>query len=138
MTGPAQTSESLYGISLDSVHSIVFEIGNILSTWLEGQRKNAWPPTTVRQTITEIHGNLVATGLHGSEREHLEWRLCFNEIEPVFMENLNDTQLKLYKMLTCIKNDILIPQFWNHVLSWVIARLCNEVAVPSETRCQAE
>jgi len=38
---------------------------------------------------------------------HLEWRYCFNEIESLLVECLNDTQIKLYMMLKIINQDII-------------------------------
>ena len=46
-----------------------------------------------------MNGNLVATDMHNSETEDMEWRYCFNEIELLIFGILNDTQVKLYNML---------------------------------------
>ena len=63
--------------------------------------------STTPDNHTHMNGNLVPTGMDDSETEHLEWRYCFNEIESLIVGSLNDTQVKLYKLLNIINNDIL-------------------------------
>lgn len=54
-----------------------------------------------------MEGNVVATAGKDSRLEDSEWRYCFNEIEILLENNLNDTQMKLYKVLKMIKTDML-------------------------------
>lgn len=107
MTGPALTGEDAYGSSIDVVYGLRSACPTILNKWAHRQRKYDWPPQPVREKILSMTGNLVATGMKGSETKQIEWRLCFNEIELLITESLNDTQHKLYKMLKMIKSDIL-------------------------------
>mgnify|MGYP000750698838 CR=1 FL=1 len=110
MTGPALTVTDVCGVMFDFVYTISCECQQILQTWASRRRKYDWPPLSLRQVIPNMNGNLVATGMQNSETEDLEWRYCFNEIEGLIFENLNDTQMKLYNMLKIINNDILKKQ----------------------------
>ena len=106
-TGPAQTVT--YGplIAVDNVPTLTCDCQHILLKWTSRPRKYDWPPLSLRQTISHMNGNLVAKGMKGSETEHLEWRYCFNEIESLILESLNDTQTKLYMMLKIINRDVI-------------------------------
>ena len=106
-TGPAQTVT--YGplIAVDNVPTLTCDCQHILLKWASRPRKYDWPPLSLRQTISHMNGNLVAKGMKGSETEHLEWRYCFNEIESLILESLNDTQTKLYMMLKIINRDVI-------------------------------
>lgn len=79
----------------------------ILWEWAVRVRKYDWPPLELRQDVTKMSTNLVNEGVPGSKTEAAEWRLCFDEIELLLMENLNETQLKLYKLLKIVREDLL-------------------------------
>ena len=104
--GPALTTHES-GYSTDYVLTFTCECEEILKRWASRPRKYDWPPLSLRQRIPQMNGNLVATGMKGSETELLEWRYCFNEIEKLIVESLNDTQTKLYRILKTINNDIV-------------------------------
>lgn len=106
-TGPARTQMSSCGQSWDMVLTLSFDTQNILHDWLKRHQKHGWPsPSTLRE-ISKMRGNLVPKGVNGSSTDELEWRLSFGEIELSILKDLNDTQLKLYKMLKFINKDIL-------------------------------
>lgn len=107
ITGPAVSQTFRIGGDTDTVYTFKSICANILFKWMTRPRNHDWPPLPVREKISKMSGNVVATGYKGSVLEDFEWRLCFNEIEIVLVENLNDTQTKLYKILKMIKSDIL-------------------------------
>lgn len=82
----------------------------ILQAWASRPRLSGWPPLNVREKLSTMSGNVVATGLKGCTLEDLQWRLCFNSIELLLIDSLNDTQIKLYKILKWVKTGILQPK----------------------------
>lgn len=121
-TGPAMTASLDYELSVDHVYSLPTDCHDILQKWLTRPRKYDWPPVNIRQAIHNMKGNLVATGMKNSETKHLEWRFCFNELELLLVDSLNDTQIKLYKMLKIVNTDILKPCSYN-VSSYIIKNI---------------
>ena len=72
MTGPAQTCILPSGHSMDHVYTFSCECQHILQTWASRPRKYDWPPRKHCQEITQMQGNLVASGTDGSVTNHLE------------------------------------------------------------------
>lgn len=106
ITGPAQTGFTQSGW-YDYVFTLNCDGSSIIERFLRRSRNTDWPPMSLRKIIPRMNCNLVAAGKNGSETEQLEWRFCFNKIELLLVETLNDSQIKLYKMLKIINTDIL-------------------------------
>jgi hypothetical protein len=92
----------------DTVHSLRYYCPNILSKW--ATRPRHWPPPEAIQQVVSLGAFLTPVGFKGSEYQHVEWRVCFNAGEIELVNNLNDTQIKLYVLLKMVKNDVLIPR----------------------------
>lgn len=120
--GPAHKMIDQAGLETDIVFTLESECQGFLQEWSTRQRNHEWPPVDLRQRIVRMTGNLVAKGMEGSETNHLEWRLCFNEIELLLLESFNDTQIKLYKMLKLINSDILKPVGFN-ITSYIVKNI---------------
>lgn len=105
--GPAlRHFDSEYGDE-DRLSTLRIVCPTILNRWLNRPRYHDWPPLHVRQQIVDMGGNLVTAGGKDSRFEDSEWGYCFNDIEILLVVNLNDTQMKLYKVLKMIKTDML-------------------------------
>ncbi|KAH3875676.1 hypothetical protein DPMN_038950 [Dreissena polymorpha] len=92
----------------DIVCALRYYCPNILSKWTT--RLRHWPPTEAVQKVISLGACLTPVGFKGSEYQHVEWRVCFNAGEIELVNNLNDTQNKLYVLLKMVKNDILNPR----------------------------
>ncbi|KAH3740933.1 uncharacterized protein LOC127850899 [Dreissena polymorpha] len=92
----------------DRVHAIRCHCPNILQTW--ANRTRHWPPSDIVEKVVAMGALVTPIGFKGSELNHMEWRICFNTGETELVNNLNDTQIKLYVLLKMIAKDILKPQ----------------------------
>lgn len=109
LSGPAISATLPFTRDNDSVMSLRLICPNILQKFVTRKRKTDWPQLEVRQMISKMEANLTPTGCKGDRMEAFQWRLCFNEIEIILVESLNDTQIKVLKLLKMIKSDILTP-----------------------------
>lgn len=109
MQGPSTTNdpwdkeyfEGLY--PFDHVITLSARCQGILLEWYRRKRLHDWPSASLQDAVVRMDANLVATG----PANRVGWRFCFNDIESLLIESLNDTQTKIYKMLKMINNDIL-------------------------------
>ncbi|KAH3875993.1 hypothetical protein DPMN_039273 [Dreissena polymorpha] len=92
----------------DTVHAIRCHCPNILQTW--ANRTRHWPPSDIVEKVVAMGAFVTPIGFKRSEHNHVEWRICFNTGETELVNNLNDTQIKLYVLLKMIAKDILKPQ----------------------------
>lgn len=102
-SGPA-FSFCVNEINFDFVGSIPFHCPTLIKKWVHRQRDHNWPPKAVIQTISDKDANLVAIGCNACQSSSQEYRVCFNAIEILLVEQLNDTQIKLYQILKMIKS----------------------------------
>lgn len=115
ISGPAVTHALLNGQKFDGVMSLAVKCSAILQDWLRRPRKYEWPAISLRQAACNINGNLIPVGIERSETKHLERRYCFNEFELLIFASLNDTQVKLYRMLKMINTDVLQQKKHNFI-----------------------
>ncbi|XP_052258689.1 uncharacterized protein LOC127863309 isoform X2 [Dreissena polymorpha] len=80
----------------------------ILQKW--ASRTRHWPPPGIIEKVIAMRAFVTPIGFKGSEFNHVEWRICFNPAETELVNNLNDTQVKIYFILKMIVNDVLKPQ----------------------------
>ncbi|KAH3791932.1 uncharacterized protein LOC127838358 [Dreissena polymorpha] len=92
----------------DFVFALHFYCPSILTRW--ATRPRNWPSPDVVQEVESLGAFVSPVGVKGSDYEHVEWRICFNTGENVLINNLSDTQVKLYVLLKMVKNDVLKPQ----------------------------
>ncbi|KAH3712510.1 hypothetical protein DPMN_072261 [Dreissena polymorpha] len=88
---------------LDKVHAIRCHCPSILQTW--ANRLRNWPP----QKVIAMGAFVAPIGFKGSAFNHLEWRICVNTAETELVNNLNDTQVKIYVILKMVVHDVLSP-----------------------------
>ncbi|KAH3798571.1 hypothetical protein DPMN_152171 [Dreissena polymorpha] len=105
--GPAlpQTWRGIF--KLDTVYSIRCQCPSILRRW--AVRPRHWPQSVVVQRVVSLGAYVTPTGFKESENKHIEWRICFNSGETELMNNLNDTQAKVYVLLKWILKEIIKP-----------------------------
>ncbi|KAH3809301.1 hypothetical protein DPMN_137663 [Dreissena polymorpha] len=80
---------------------------SILQRW--ASRPRHWPSPVLVQKVVSLGANVTAVGFKESEFKHMEWRIGFNTGESELVNNLNDTQAKVYVMLKMIVKDVLRP-----------------------------
>ncbi|KAH3708741.1 uncharacterized protein LOC127857023 isoform X2 [Dreissena polymorpha] len=105
--GPSLSS-TVHRIDLDVVQALHFYCPSILTRW--AARHRYWPSPDVVREVVSLGAFVSPVGVKGSDYEHVEWRMCFNTGENVLINNLNDTQVKLYVLLKMVKKDVLKPQ----------------------------
>ncbi|KAH3708745.1 uncharacterized protein LOC127857997 isoform X2 [Dreissena polymorpha] len=105
--GPS-TPRTTHYLKSDIVHTLHFYCPSILTRW--AARHRYWPSPDVVREVVSLGAFVSPVGVKGSEYEHVEWRMCFNSGENVLINNLNDTQVKLYVLLKMVKKDVLKPQ----------------------------
>ncbi|XP_052219936.1 uncharacterized protein LOC127837135 isoform X3 [Dreissena polymorpha] len=105
--GPAlpQTWRGIF--KLDTVYSIRCQCPSILRRW--AVRPRHWPQSVVVQRVVSLGAYVTPTGFKESENKHIEWRICFNSGETELMNNLNETQAKVYVLLKWILKEIIKP-----------------------------
>ncbi|KAH3798422.1 hypothetical protein DPMN_152021 [Dreissena polymorpha] len=105
--GPA-LPETVEGIlKVDMVYSIRCQCPSILHRW--AVRPRHWPQSVIVQKVVSLGAYVTPTGFKESENKHIEWRICFNSGETELMNNLNDTQAKVYVLLKWILKEIIKP-----------------------------
>ncbi|XP_052265687.1 uncharacterized protein LOC127868115 [Dreissena polymorpha] len=105
--GPSRPVTLHGGLHSDLVHAFRYNCPNILSQW--ASRPRYWPLPKVVQQVVSLGAFLSPVGFKGSEYQHVEWRVCFNTAEIELVNNLNDTQIKVYVLLKMVKRDVLNP-----------------------------
>ncbi|KAH3708383.1 hypothetical protein DPMN_067832 [Dreissena polymorpha] len=106
--GPSMPYTEHGVIHYDIVNSFFYCCPDILSKW--ASRPRHWPPPEAVQQVVSLGALLTPVGVKGSEYEHVEWRVCFNAGEIELVNNLNDTQIKLYVLLKMVTKDVLNPR----------------------------
>ncbi|KAH3875701.1 hypothetical protein DPMN_038977 [Dreissena polymorpha] len=106
--GPSLPSSLHLGLDTDCVHALRYYCPNILSKW--ASRPRHWPPLEVVQQVVSLGALLTPVGFKGSAYQHVEWRVCFNAGEIELVNNLNNTQIKMYVLLKMVKADVLKPR----------------------------
>ncbi|KAH3798407.1 hypothetical protein DPMN_152006 [Dreissena polymorpha] len=105
--GPA-LPETLRGLfKFDMVYSIRCQCPSILHRW--AVRPRHWPQSVIVQKVVSLGAYVTPTGFKESENKHIEWRICFNSGETELLNNLNDTQAKVYILLKWILKEIIKP-----------------------------
>ncbi|XP_052238071.1 uncharacterized protein LOC127849511 isoform X2 [Dreissena polymorpha] len=80
---------------------------SILQRWAD--RRRNWPSPTIVQKVVSLGAVVTPVGFKGRDYKHIEWRICFNTGEAELVNNLNDTQAKVYVILKMILRDIIKP-----------------------------
>ncbi|KAH3733649.1 hypothetical protein DPMN_040081 [Dreissena polymorpha] len=91
----------------DKVFALRCYCPSILQRWAD--RRRNWPSPTIVQKVVSLGAFVTPVGFKGSDYKHVEWRICFNTGEAELVNNLNDTQAKVYVILKMILRDIIKP-----------------------------
>ncbi|KAH3788688.1 uncharacterized protein LOC127842251 isoform X1 [Dreissena polymorpha] len=94
---------------IDVVSAIRCNCPGILQKW--ASRTRHWPSPNIVEKVIAMGAFVTPIGFKGSAHNHVEWRICFNTAETELLNNLNDTQVKIYIILKMIVNDVLKPKF---------------------------
>ncbi|KAH3733810.1 hypothetical protein DPMN_040245 [Dreissena polymorpha] len=106
--GPSLPHTDVKGIfRMDKVLALRCLCPSILNRW--ASRPCHWPSPVIVQKVVTLGAYLTPVGFKGSESKHMEWRICFNTGETELVNNLHDTQVKVYVILKMIVKDILKP-----------------------------
>ncbi|KAH3773697.1 hypothetical protein DPMN_175065 [Dreissena polymorpha] len=106
--GPSIPLSFLGVLHIDRVTSLRCHCPSILQRW--ASRHRHWPSPGVVLKVVSLGAYLTPVGYKGSEYKHMEWRLCFNTGETELVNNLNDTQAKVYVLLKMILKNVLKPR----------------------------
>ncbi|KAH3733579.1 uncharacterized protein LOC127850131 isoform X1 [Dreissena polymorpha] len=106
-TGPSIPAVALGIISQDNVNAIPCHCPSILQRW--AARPRHWPSPVIVQKVVSLGAWVTPVGHKGSDYKHMEWRICFNIGETELVNNLNETQAKVYVILKMILKDLLKP-----------------------------
>ncbi|KAH3845410.1 hypothetical protein DPMN_087690 [Dreissena polymorpha] len=104
--GPSIPS-TVDGIPMDMVFSIRCHCPSILNRW--ATRPRHWPSPVVVKKVVSLGAYVTPVGCKGSENKNSEWRMCFNTGETELVNNLSDTQVKVYVLLKMILKHVLMP-----------------------------
>ncbi|XP_052238073.1 uncharacterized protein LOC127849511 isoform X3 [Dreissena polymorpha] len=105
--GPSMP-ETIRGVlHFDRVIALRCYCPSILQRWAD--RRRNWPSPTIVQKVVSLGAFVTPVGFKGSDCKHMEWRICFNTGEAELVNNLNDTQAKVYVILKMILRDIIKP-----------------------------
>ncbi|KAH3693191.1 hypothetical protein DPMN_192593 [Dreissena polymorpha] len=100
--------QSVHGVfHMDFVIALPCHCPSILQRW--ATRPRHWPSPAIVQKVVSLGTYLTPVGFKGSKYRNMEWRICFNTGEAELVNNLNETQAKVYVMLKMILKDILKP-----------------------------
>ncbi|KAH3733726.1 hypothetical protein DPMN_040160 [Dreissena polymorpha] len=101
--------ETLRGfLHFDKVIALRCYCPSILQRWADRRRK--WPSQNIVQKVVSLGAFVTPVGFKESDYKHMEWRICFNTGEAELVNNLNDTQAKVYVILKMILRDIIKPK----------------------------
>ncbi|KAH3792678.1 uncharacterized protein LOC127838711 [Dreissena polymorpha] len=106
--GPSLPTTLRGVLHYDNVHAFRYHCPHILSKW--AARPRHWPPPEAVQKVVSLGAFLAPVGFKGSEHKDFEWRVCFNAGEIELVNNLNDTQIKVYVLLKMVKSAVLNPR----------------------------
>ncbi|XP_052274790.1 uncharacterized protein LOC127874474 [Dreissena polymorpha] len=95
-------------INIDLVFAVHCQCPGILQRW--AQRSRHWPPPDVVQKVVSLGSVVTPIGFRGSEFKYFEWRICFNMGETELVNNLTETQAKVYVLLKMIVKEVLKPK----------------------------
>ncbi|KAH3874329.1 hypothetical protein DPMN_037571 [Dreissena polymorpha] len=119
VAGPSTPHSTLGLFFFDEVVALCCHCPSILNVW--ATRSRHWPSPSIVQKVESLGAYVTPIGFKGSEYKHLEWRICFNAGETEIVNNLNETQAKVYVMLKMILNDVLKPN--NKETSYVLKNI---------------
>ncbi|KAH3733809.1 hypothetical protein DPMN_040244 [Dreissena polymorpha] len=105
--GPSLPHTSGGVVHMDKVRALRCSCPSILDRW--ASRPRHWPSPVIVQKVVSLGAYVTPVGFKGSEFKHMEWRICFNTGETELVNNLNDTQAKVYVILKMILKDKLKP-----------------------------
>ncbi|KAH3874645.1 hypothetical protein DPMN_037896 [Dreissena polymorpha] len=100
--------DSIGPFNQDLVKAFCCICPEILNKW--ASRPRYWPPQNIVQKVVSLGAFVTPVGFKGSEFKHMEWRICFNTGETELINNLNETQVKLYVLLKMVGIDVLKPR----------------------------
>ena len=118
--GPSLPQSTAGVLHTDRVFSLNCHCPSILQRW--AARTRHWPPPFIVQRVISLGAYVIPVGYKGSEYKHIEWRICFNTGESELVNNLNDTQAKVYVMLKMIVKDVLRP-FTKEITSYMLKNI---------------
>ncbi|XP_052223632.1 uncharacterized protein LOC127839338 isoform X2 [Dreissena polymorpha] len=107
-------------LNQDHVLALRCHCPSILERW--AARHRHWPPPVIVQRVVSFGAYVTPVGLKGSERKNIDWRICFDTGETELVNNLNDTQAKVYVLLKFILKDVLRPRK-KEITSYVIKNI---------------
>ncbi|KAH3705620.1 hypothetical protein DPMN_080697 [Dreissena polymorpha] len=105
--GPSLLETILGSFHTDNVLALRCLCPSVLHRW--AARPRHWPSPVKVQKVVTLGAILTTVGFKGSEFKHMEWRINFNNGEAELVNNLNDTQAKVYVILKMIIKDIIKP-----------------------------
>ncbi|KAH3788598.1 hypothetical protein DPMN_166743 [Dreissena polymorpha] len=105
---------------VDNVQAIRCYCPGILKKW--ASRARHWPSPDIVEKVIAMGAFVTPIGCKGSANNHVKWRICFNTSETELVNNLNDTQVKIYVILKMIVNDVLKPQS-KEITSYVLKNI---------------
>ncbi|KAH3733311.1 uncharacterized protein LOC127850738 [Dreissena polymorpha] len=118
--GPSRPGTFKGILNVDKVTSLRCHCPRILQRW--AARPRHWPPLLIVQKVVLLGAYVTPVGFKGSKNKHMEWRICFNTGEAELVNNLNDTQAKVYVILKMILKDKLKPNY-KEITSYVLKNI---------------
>ncbi|KAH3796922.1 uncharacterized protein LOC127839231 [Dreissena polymorpha] len=106
--GPSLPATFAGTLCMDRVSALRCRCPSILQRW--AARPRHWPSPVIVQTVVSLGAIVTPVGFKGSENKHMEWRINFNTGETELVNNLNETQAKVYVILKMTLKDILKPK----------------------------
>ncbi|KAH3792579.1 uncharacterized protein LOC127838301 [Dreissena polymorpha] len=107
ITGPSIPDTHIGILHVDKVFGLHCRCPSILKEW--AARPRCWPQPVVVQKVVSLGAYATPVGVKGSELNYVEWRICFNTGEAELVNNLNDTQVKVYVLLKMILKEMIKP-----------------------------
>ncbi|XP_052273991.1 uncharacterized protein LOC127873924 [Dreissena polymorpha] len=92
----------------DRVLALRCHYPSILQKW--AARPRYWPSPDIVKKVVSLGAYVTPVGFRHSLYKHIEWRICFNTGEAELVNNLHETQTKIYVILKMIVKDIMKPQ----------------------------
>ncbi|KAH3733735.1 hypothetical protein DPMN_040169 [Dreissena polymorpha] len=105
--GPSMPDTIRGFLHVDKVIALRCYCPSILQRWAD--RRRNWPSPTIVQKVVSLGALVTPVGFKGSDYKNIEWRICFNTGEAELINNLNETQAKVYVILKMILRDIIKP-----------------------------
>ncbi|KAH3825244.1 hypothetical protein DPMN_127118 [Dreissena polymorpha] len=95
-------------VQFDRVLALRCHCNSILQRW--AARPRHWPSRDIIAKVVSLGAYVTPIGSKESEYKHMEWRICFNTGETELVNNLTDTQAKVYVILKMILKEIIKPK----------------------------